>query len=141
MRQEKKPISLTINNFMTNFIYINGQYFKSDDAKISFDDGGFQRGNAIFETIRFKDDKLFDIDSHLDRLRKGLNYLEFKIDKTNDQLVGLILETIKKNNLNYGAVNLMVSNNFDINNLFDSKTNLYISVRSISSINHKLVKI
>tara|TARA_B100001769_G_C22027663_1_gene552227 strand:+ start:202 stop:1017 length:816 start_codon:yes stop_codon:yes gene_type:complete len=126
---------------MTNFIYINGQYFKSDDAKISFDDGGFQRGNAIFETIRFKDDKLFDIDSHLDRLRKGLNYLEFKIDKTNDQLVGLILETIKKNNLNYGAVNLMVSNNFDINNLFDSKTNLYISVRSISSINHKLVKI
>ena len=39
---------------MKDYIYyINGNFVKAKDAKISFNDGGFQRGNAIFETIRF----------------------------------------------------------------------------------------
>ena len=121
--------------------YINGEFVESKDAKVSFQDGGFQRGNAIFETIRFENNKLFNINSHLDRLRKGIDYLDFDIDISNDELVELMLKTINKNNIKYGAVNLMVSNNFDINNLFKSKTNIYISIRSISKINHKLVKV
>ena len=32
----------------------------------------------------------------------------------------------------------MVTCDFDINNLFDSQTNIYISVRSIDEINHDL---
>ena len=121
--------------------YINGEFVESKDAKVSFQDGGFQRGNAIFETIRFKNNKLFNINSHLDRLRKGIDYLDFEIDSSNNELVELMLKTINKNNIKYGAVNLMVSNNFDINNLFKSKTNIYISIRSINKINHKLVKV
>ena len=35
----------------------------------------------------------------------------------------------------------MITSDFDMNNLFDSKTNLYISIRSIEKINHELVKI
>ena len=33
-----------------------------------------------------------------------------------------MLESIKKNKIEYGAINLMVTSNFDINNLFESKT-------------------
>ena len=59
---------------MGNYIYyINGDFVKSETAKISFQDGGFQRGNAIFETIRFNGDNLFYIDSHIKRLRNGIN--------------------------------------------------------------------
>ena len=121
--------------------YINGSFVKSEDAHVSFEDGGFQRGNAIFETIRFKKNHLFHINSHIERLRKGLEYLEFKIDKTNDELIKLMLQTLSKNDIKYGAINLMISNNFDINNLFESKTNLYISIRSIDKIDPKLVKV
>ena len=121
--------------------YINGDFVKSSQSQISFQDGGFQRGNAIFETIRFKKNHLFDIDNHIERLQKGIEYLEFKINKTDDELIRLILETINKNNLEYGAINLMITSDFDMNNLFDSKTNLYISIRSIEKINHELVKI
>ena len=78
--------------------YINGEFVESRDAKVSFQDGGFQRGNAIFETIRFKNNKLFNINSHLDRLRKGIDYLDFEIDSSNNELVELILKTINKNN-------------------------------------------
>ena len=58
--------------------YINGNFIKAKDAKISFNDGGFQRGNAIFETIRFNKNHLFYIDSHMKRLQDGITYLEFK---------------------------------------------------------------
>ena len=99
--------------------YINGDFVKSSQSQISFQDGGFQRGNAIFETIRFKKNHLFDIDNHIERLQKGIEYLEFKINKTDDELIRLILETINKNNLEYGAINLMITSDFDMNNLFD----------------------
>ena len=65
--------------------YINGDFVKSNQSQIPFQDGGFQRGNAIFETIRFKKNRLFDIDNHIERLRKGIEYLEFKINKTDDE--------------------------------------------------------
>ena len=55
--------------------------FLGQDAKISFEDGGFQRGNSIFETIRFNKNHLFSINSHLKRLRDGLNYLKSLIEK------------------------------------------------------------
>ena len=127
---------------MNKYIYyINGDFVKSEEAKISFNDGGFQRGNAVFESIRFKNSCLFYIDQHIKRLRSGLDYLEFKIKKTDQELIDLMVETISKNNLKSGVINLMISSNFDINNLLDSKINLYISIRKITSIEHDLVKV
>jgi len=127
---------------MNEYIYyINGNFVKSNDAKISFHDGGFQRGNAIFESIRFNNNNLYHIDKHIQRLRSGLNYLEFVVQETDDELIGLMLQTIAKNNLQSGIINLMVSSNFDINNPLNSVVNLYISIRTIKRIDHELVKI
>ena len=54
---------------MKDYIYyINGDFTNSNDAKIPFNDGGFQRGNAIFETIRFYEKKLLYIDEHIQRV-------------------------------------------------------------------------
>ena len=33
--------------------YINGDFIKSNQAKIPFSDGGFLYGDGLFETIRF----------------------------------------------------------------------------------------
>ena len=63
--------------------YINGDFVKSNQSQISFQDGGFQRGNAIFESIRFKENHLFHINRHIKRLRKGLKYLDFEINESN----------------------------------------------------------
>ena len=127
---------------MSDYIYyINGKFVNSKIAKISFEDGGFQRGNAVFETIRFKNNNLFYIDSHLRRLQKGLSYLEFKIKQTNQELIALMKETINQNQLESGALNLMVTNNFDINNPLKSQTNIYISIRPIKKLIHESVKV
>tara|TARA_Y100001970_G_C14184037_1_gene831464 strand:- start:178 stop:1008 length:831 start_codon:yes stop_codon:yes gene_type:complete len=121
--------------------YIDGNFVKSQEAKISFYDGGFQRGNAIFESIRFKNNNLLHIDRHIQRLRNGLDYLEFKIQETDENLIDLMIQVITKNNLKTGIINLMISSNFDINNPLSSTINLYISIREIKSIEHEMVKI
>jgi len=121
--------------------YINGNFVRSEEAKISFHDGGFQRGNALFESIRFKNNNLLHINKHIQRLRNGLDYLEFKIQETDENLIDLMRQTIIKNNLKTGVINLMISSNFDINNPLHSTVNLYISIREIKSIEHELVKI
>ena len=127
---------------MSEYIYyINGEFIKSGDAKVAFNDGAFQRGNAIFESIRFKNRHLFHVESHIKRLRDGINYLEFQINETDEELIKLMLETIHKNNLETGIVNLMISSNFDINNPLKSKVNVYVSIREIKKIEHELVKI
>mgnify|MGYP003328573025 CR=1 FL=1 len=40
---------------------INGKIKKSDEALISVDDYGLNRGYGIFETIRLKDNKIIQI--------------------------------------------------------------------------------
>ena len=101
--------------------YINGDFVKSEGAMVPFNDGGFQRGNAIFETIRFNKKRLLYIDEHIQRLRKGINYLEFNVNYSNEQLISIIKKTININNLDSGAINIIISSNFDINNALNSE--------------------
>ena len=139
LRVKKKQISYNVVNNLT--YYINGQFVKSKNAKVAFHDGGFQRGNAVFESIRFKNNKLYHLKKHLKRLRYGLEYLEFNLEKKDDELIDLMVSTINKNSLKSGILNLMVSSNFNINNPLNSIVNLYISIREIKSIDHEPVKV
>jgi|TARA_B000000557_G_scaffold131553_1_gene106617 branched-chain amino acid aminotransferase len=122
-------------------IFINDEFLFKDQAKISFEDGSFQKGNAIFESIRFQNKKVLQIDRHLERLFDGLNYFNFKICYSYDELAEIINELIKKNNLKSGIINFIVSDTFDINNPIDSKTNIYISLRETNRIHAEPVKI
>ncbi len=127
---------------MKDYIYyINGEFTNSNDAKIPFNDGGFQRGNAIFETIRFHKKKLLYIVEHIQRLKKGINYLEFNFKYTDDELIDIVNKVININHLNSGAVNITVSSNFNINNPLESKTNIYISIRPIQKLVSPTVKV
>ena len=121
--------------------YINGDFISSNDAVIPFSDGGFQRGNAIFETIRFSKKKLLYINEHIQRLRKGINYLEFNVKYTDRELIGIIKKTININCLDSGAINITISSNFDINNVLESKANIYVSIREIKKIKSSKVKV
>ena len=121
--------------------YINGDFKNSNNAKIPFNDGGFQRGNAIFETIRFHKKKPLYIAEHIQRLKKGIDYLEFDFRYTDDDLIAIINKVININDLNSGAVNITVSSNFNINNPLESKTNIYISIRPIQKLASPIVKV
>ena len=59
--------------------YINGNWVKKSDARISANDAGFLLGDGLFETIRFQNKNLFLIDKHLSRLKSGLKTIKIMI--------------------------------------------------------------
>ena len=54
-------------------VYLNGEWLKPEEAKISVFDRGFLFGDGIYEVIPFYSGKLFLLKEHLQRLRYSLN--------------------------------------------------------------------
>ena len=52
-------------------IYINGELFPRNEAKISVFDSGYLIGDGVWEALRLHDDVLVFLDEHLDRLWQG----------------------------------------------------------------------
>lgn len=82
-------------------ININGELFKSEDAHISFNNRGFQYGDALFETIRVINSKIIFWESHYFRLMSSMRLLRMQIPMqfSPEFLEKQILNLIKENNL------------------------------------------
>jgi len=95
---------------MAEFInYMNGEWLSSSNSKVSFSDGGFQRGDGLFETIRFQNGRLFKPDKHLKRLHSGLNIIQIEFHKSNTEIISILEEMINQNHLSSGLLRLMVT--------------------------------
>ncbi|HBQ44830.1 MAG TPA: D-amino acid aminotransferase [Thiomicrospira sp.] len=57
---------------MKQTVYLNGQYYPIEEARISPQDRGFLFGDGIYEVIPVFNKKLFEFDAHLTRLNNGL---------------------------------------------------------------------
>ena len=80
-------------------IYINGEFFKRDNAKISVFDSGFLLGDGVWESFRLHNGHLCFIDEHINRLISGAKELSINLDKTKDELIELIKSTVSINNM------------------------------------------
>ena len=49
-------------------VYIDGEFKKGDEAKISVWDHAVMYGDTVFDTARVYDGKIFRLDEHIDRL-------------------------------------------------------------------------
>ena len=63
-------------------IYINGEFFPRNEAKISVFDSGFLLGDGVWEGIRLHNGKLCFIEEHIDRLFHGAGKLKIEIGKS-----------------------------------------------------------
>ncbi len=80
-------------------IYINGDYFRREDAKISVFDSGYLVGDGIWEGIRLHEGKLAFLDRHWDRLFQAAKTVDLDIGKSREELTDLLYEVAKKNNM------------------------------------------
>ena len=60
-------------------IYINGEFFARDEAKISVFDSGFLVGDGVWEGIRLHHDRFAFIDRHLDRILSGAAAIDLDV--------------------------------------------------------------
>ena len=84
-------------------IYINGEFFHRDQAKISVFDSGFLLGDGIWEGIRLVNNSWLFLDEHLDRLNEGCKAIDIQLDEDKKFLTNAINETQKINNITDAA--------------------------------------
>ena len=80
-------------------IYINGNFFHRNEAKISVMDSGFLLGDGVWEGIRLNNGKLLHFDKHIERLYSGARLLALDIHLSKDEIEQAIMDTIKINGM------------------------------------------
>ena len=90
-------------------IFINGQYFAKEDAKISVYDHGFLYGDGVFEGMRSYSGKVFRMQQHLDRLWDSAKAICLEIPMSPSDVEKAVNDTLQKNDIKDGYVRLVVS--------------------------------
>ena len=91
-------------------IYINGEFFPRDEAKISVFDSGFLVGDGVWEGIRLHHNQFAFVDRHMDRLFAGLAAIDLDIGMTRAELLTELRNTVAHNNMaNNVHVRLMIT--------------------------------
>ena len=91
-------------------VYINGGFFRREEAKISVFDSGFLVGDGVWEGLRLHDGDFAFLDAHLDRLFGGAKAIGLEIGMTRQQVTAALHETVRRNGMTEDVhVRLMVT--------------------------------
>ena len=90
-------------------IYIGGQFFDKENAKISVYDHGLLYGDGVFEGMRSYSGKVFRMQAHLDRLYESAMAICLTIPITKEQLEADINKTLQINSLRDAYIRLVVT--------------------------------
>jgi branched-chain amino acid aminotransferase len=90
-------------------IYIDGEYFEREHAKISVFDHGLLYGDGVFEGIRFYSGRVFRLDEHIDRLFDSAQAIHLRVPSSKAEMTEAVLETVRRNGLRDGYIRLLVT--------------------------------
>jgi branched-chain amino acid aminotransferase len=90
-------------------VYVDGKYYPKSEAKISVFDHGLLYGDGVFEGIREYNGVVFKLKEHIDRLYRSAHVLTLKIPLTKEEMMGAVVETLRKNRLQDSYIRLVVT--------------------------------
>lgn len=82
---------------MPDFVYLNGDFVPSSEAKISVFDHGFLYGDGLFETLRSYHGKIFLLEEHLERLFVSARMMEIVIPRSFAELKSILEQLMELN--------------------------------------------
>ena len=94
---------------MDRFVYINGEFVRDFEARISIFDRGFLFSDSVYEVTTVLEGKLVDWYAHVERLKRSLNSLNIELRHDEKALLQLHRKIIKLNCLNNGLIYMQVS--------------------------------
>lgn len=90
-------------------IYINGQYYAKEDAKISVFDHGLLYGDGVFEGLRAYSGNVFRLAEHLDRLYESALAIMLVVPISPAELGQAIRDTLSRNNISDGYIRVVIT--------------------------------
>ena len=94
---------------MSAKVYINGQFFAPDEAKISVFDHGLLYGDGVFEGLRIYNGKVFRMAQHLRRLYDSAKAIHLAIPISVAEMEQAVLDTVKESGLSDGYIRLVIT--------------------------------
>lgn len=94
---------------MSRIAYVNGRYHRRRDAKVNFEDRGYQFADGVYEVCEVKEGRIIDEALHLARLRRSLGELRIPAPMPDASLGVVMRECIRRNRVRDGIVYLQVS--------------------------------
>lgn len=89
--------------------YVNGDYVKEEDAKISILDLAILRGFSIFDYLRTYNGRPFHLYEHLLRLQYSAKQLGLTLPKTLAEIEEIVHSVQKQNNLFEASIKILVT--------------------------------
>jgi branched-chain amino acid aminotransferase len=90
-------------------IYINGNFFPENDAKINCNDRGFLLSDGLFETLRIYAGLPHYLQEHWERLQNGANFLKIPLPIDITELKLIISTLLQYNNLSTSAASIRLT--------------------------------
>ena len=94
-------------------MYVNGEFVTEAEAAISPLDRGFTLADGLFETMVAAGVRVFRIDDHLARMRRGADLLQLPMPDA-EELAALMEECLRRNGLPLSVVRLTLSRGMDV---------------------------
>ncbi len=90
-------------------VWINGQLYDRENAKIGVYDHGLLYGDGVFEGMRIYGGMVFRLQEHLERLWHSAKAIWLEIPISMDEMAEAVNQTIRINGLEDGYVRLLVT--------------------------------
>lgn len=87
-------------------IWINGELYARDKAKVSVFDSGFILGDGVWEGLRVHDGKIAFLKRHLDRLYEGAKAIDMEIGLSPEALTQALYDTLNANEMSGDGVHI-----------------------------------
>ncbi len=94
-------------------MYVNGEFVTEAEATISPLDRGFTLADGLFETMVAAGTRVFRIDDHLERMRRGADLLQLHMPDA-EFLEALLEECLRRRGLPLSVVRLTLSRGVDV---------------------------
>ena len=94
---------------MSRTVYVNGEWLAEEEAKISVFDRAFLMADGVYEVTSVLDSKLCEYNGHVARLHRSLDELDIPAPCSDDELLEVHRELVRRNNLVEGTIYLQVT--------------------------------
>ena len=94
---------------MTRIVCLNGEFVPEDEARIPIMDRGLLFADAVYEGMGVLDGGIVDVRKHLARLRRSLAEVGIPEPHTEEELLGILMELVRRNDVDEGFLYLHVT--------------------------------
>ncbi|MFA5520540.1 MAG: D-amino acid aminotransferase [Castellaniella sp.] len=92
-----------------SIVYLNGEYRRLGDARVSVLDRGFIFGDGVYDVVPAYKGRPFRMDAHLARLERSLASIRIQVDMTREDWQQLVVDLIQRSGLGDCMVYIQVT--------------------------------